>query len=324
MKWDIQVHTYLTGAADHVQVIWCTKGSDRKYVNPIQPTDPDELKDWNKSECVVMGVIMATASDLHLELVHKMSKEPIWELWKVIEAQHQQHDASLQHEAWMQLFTIQKRPDEGYVNYYQWTEAAHQKIDCVTPPDLTAAQRSEELGLFTIINSLDSNDPLCCQLISQKDVTLNNAYLSFLCTDRGKAIKTEAIESAHAVLGLDCFLCWAPGHIARDCLHCNAIVSLIHHCNHEGKGKRGRGRGRGCGNGNWNGNSTGSGTNTQANAASSTAMPANNKPAYQEAAGVASASLSHDSRNADIWLCDSGASSSMSNTHSTLSSFRLD
>ena len=119
---------------------------------------------------------------------------------------------------------------------------------------------------------------------------------------------------------MDCFLCWALGHIARDCPHCNAIVSLIHHCNHEGKGKRGRG----CGNSNWNSNSTSSGTNMQANAASSMAMPANNKPAYQEAARVASASLSHDSRNTDVWLCDSGASSSMSNTHSAFSSFRLD
>ena len=95
MRWEIQVHAYLTGAADHIWVIWCTKGSDGKYVNPIQPTDLDELKDWNKSERVAMGVIMATASDLHLELVHKMSEEPVWVLWKAIEAQHQQHDASL-------------------------------------------------------------------------------------------------------------------------------------------------------------------------------------------------------------------------------------
>ena len=324
MKWEIQVCAYLTDAADHIWVIQCTKGSDGRYVNLIQPTDPDELKDWNKSEHVAMGVIMVPASDLHLKLVHKMGEEPVWELWKVIEAQHQQHDASLQHEAWMQRFAIWKRPNEGYVDYYQWTEATCQKINCVTPPDLTAAQCSEEFGLFMIINSLDSDDPLRRQLISQKDVTLNNTYLSFLCTDRGEAIKTEAIELAHAALGTDCFLCQAPGHNARDCPHHEAVVSLIHHHNHKGKGKRGRGRSNGNWNGNWNGNSTGGGTNTQANAASSTTMPANDKPAYQEAAGVASASLSHDSCNADVWLCDSGASSSMSNTCSAFSSFRLD
>ena len=118
MKWEIQVRAYLTGAADHIWVIWRTKGSDRKYVNLIQPTDPDGLKDWNKSEHVAMGVIMVTASNLHLELVHKMGKEPIWELWKAIEAQHQQHGVSLWHGAWMQLFAIWKRPNEGYVDYY--------------------------------------------------------------------------------------------------------------------------------------------------------------------------------------------------------------
>ena len=117
MKWEIQVHAYLTGAADHVWVIQHTKGSDGKYVNPIQPTNLDELKDWNKSKHMAMGVIMVTASNLHLKLVHKMGEEPVWELWKAIEAQHQQHDASLWHEAWMQLFAIWKRPDEGYVDY---------------------------------------------------------------------------------------------------------------------------------------------------------------------------------------------------------------
>ena len=168
MRWEFQVHTYLTGTADHIQVIQHTKGSDRKYINPIQPTDLDELKDWNKSGCVAMGVIMVMASNLHLELVHKMGKEPIWMLWKAIEAQHWQRNASLWHEAWMQLFTIQKRPNKGYVNYYQQTEAIHQKIDHVTPPDLTAAQHSEELGLFTIINGFKSDDPLHCQLISKR------------------------------------------------------------------------------------------------------------------------------------------------------------
>ena len=127
--------------------------------------------------------------------------------------------------------------------------------------------------------------------------------------NRGEAIKTGAIKSAYAALAMDCFLCQAPGHIAKDCLHCDAIAFLIHCHNHEGKG---------CSNVNVNG------TNMQPNAASSTAMPANDKPAYQEAARVAGASLSHDSHNADVWLYDSRASSSMSNNCSTFSSFRPD
>ena len=125
---------------------------------------------------------MATVSDLHLELVHKMNEEPVCKLWKAIEAQHQQHDVSLWHEARMQLFTMRKRPDESHVNYCQRTETVPQKIDRVKPPDLTAMRRSEEPGLLTIINDLESDNLLHRQLISQKDITLNNAHSSFLCT----------------------------------------------------------------------------------------------------------------------------------------------
>ena len=209
MRWEIQVRAYLTGAADHVRIIRRTKDSAGKYVDPTPPTDPDELKAWDKSERVAMGVIMATASDLHLEVVHKMSEEPVWKVWKAIEAQHQQHDASLRHEAWMQLFVIQKKPSETYVDLYRRVEAARVKIDRVTPSDLTAAQRSEELGLFTIINALNIEDLLRRQLISQKDVSLADAYSTFLRTDRGEAIRSEAIESAHAALGGGgkCYLC---------------------------------------------------------------------------------------------------------------------
>ena len=103
MKWEIQVRAYLTGAADHVRVIQRVRDSAGGYIDPAPPSDPDELRAWQKSERVALGVIMATTSDLHLELVHRMCEEPVWKVWKAIEAQYQQHDASLRHEAWMQL-----------------------------------------------------------------------------------------------------------------------------------------------------------------------------------------------------------------------------
>jgi len=58
-------------------------------------------------------------------------------------------------------------------------------------------------------------------------------------------------------------------------------------------------------------------------------MTANNnagtgKLTFQETAGVASAFLSHDLHTADIWLCDSGASSSMSSDCSVFLSLKLD
>jgi hypothetical protein len=317
MKWEIQVRAYLTGVSDHVRVIRRTKDNTGKYQDPTPPTDDEDLKAWNKSERVAQGVIMATASDLHLELIHRRSEGPVWKMWTEIEAQHQQHDASLRHEAWMQLFAIRRKPSEPYIDLYRRVEAARAKIDRVTPADLTTAQRSEELGLFTIINALDIDDPLRRQLISQKDITLADAYSSFMRTDRGDALKTEAIESAHAALG-SCFLCQSPEHFARDCPHREAIKNLVTNRNN-GRG-RGRGRGRGFG--------FGSGGASRANAASSSTSTTPNDNAStagtQEVVGIATLLLSNESHVTDSWICDSGASCSMSGDHSAFQSLMAD
>jgi len=119
MKWEIQVEAYLTGAADHIRVIRRTKDTGGKYADPVAPTDAEELKSWEKSERVAQGVIMATASDLHLELIHKLREGSIWKMWSEIKSQHEQHDASLRHKVWMQLFAIRKKPAETYMDLYR-------------------------------------------------------------------------------------------------------------------------------------------------------------------------------------------------------------
>jgi len=103
---------------------------------------------------------------------------------------------------WMQLFAIRKKPAETYVDFYRRVEAARSKIDRVTPPDLTSAQRSEELGLFTVINGLDVDDPLRRQFVIPAHQT----------GDRGETIKTETIESAK-----NSFLCRYSDHFTRNC-----------------------------------------------------------------------------------------------------------
>jgi hypothetical protein len=119
IKWEIQVWLYLTGTADHVRMIRHTKDAAGMYADPAKPTDPGKGRAWDKSEHVALGVIMVTASDLHFKLVHRMGKEPVWKLWKAIGMQHEQHNTSLCHEAWMQLFALRKKPTETYINFYQ-------------------------------------------------------------------------------------------------------------------------------------------------------------------------------------------------------------
>jgi hypothetical protein len=107
-------------------------------------------------------------------------------------------------------------------------------------------------------------------------------------------------------------------------LPCGAYVisNLVSQCNGSsyGKGKKGKGHSSSSSNANLQANTasiagTGSSTDTATGGAS--------KPAIQETTRVASTFLYCDSHIADVWLCDSGASSSMSNDHSTFSTLRL-
>jgi hypothetical protein len=118
------------------------------------------------------------------------------------------------------------------------------EIDRVTPSDLSPEKRSEELGLFIIISGLDVDDPLRRQLISQKDVALGDAYSSFLDTDRGEAIKAEAIESANAAFGNGRFLCRSSDHFAKECPHRDTISSPVARRNTGGDGKCKKGKGQ--------------------------------------------------------------------------------
>jgi hypothetical protein len=44
MRWEMQVHMYLMGAADHVHVIWCTRDATGRYEDLAPPSDPDECR----------------------------------------------------------------------------------------------------------------------------------------------------------------------------------------------------------------------------------------------------------------------------------------
>ena len=229
----------------------------------------------------------------------------------------------------MQLFSIHKKEDESYIDLYQRAKSANAKINRVTPRALTAEQRSEELTLFTILNALPADDRLRNQLISQKDVSLSDAFHSFLRTDKDTALKGATKELAHAAFGRNCFLCKSPNHFEKDCPHRDAITNLISRRNGggDGRGRRGRGRGNGhSGNGHANVASTTNNMN-ETSTSPTTATNGNasaNKSPSQESAGVASALLSRDSHLANIWLCDSGASSSMSCVRSAFSSLKSD
>lgn len=223
-EWKASLEEYLT-PNDHVRVIRRTKSSMGALVDPVPPTDPDDLVRWNQSEKIAMGVIASTATDLHLELLYKYKNGSVWELWKAIEARHVQQDGFLYHQACVHLFSIRKRPDERYVDYFGRINDARIRIDRVTPSSLTPEQLMDQLLLFTLLTGLRSDDPLR-SLIFQRDISLDHVRTVFLRTDTLARMDAQN-KSAKAVPVQRCYKCQEPGHIVKDCPHSEAIDRLI-------------------------------------------------------------------------------------------------
>ncbi len=225
-EWKAALEEYLT-PNDHVRVIRRTKSSMGALVDPVPPTDPDDLVRWNQSERIAMGVIASTAIDLHLELLYKYEYGSVWELWKAIEARHAPRDAFLYHQAWVHLFNLRKSPDERYVDYIGRVDDACIRIDRATPTSLTPEQLRKQLLLFSILTGLPSDDPLR-SLIFQKNITLDDVRTVFLRTDTLARMYAQ-IEPAKAVPVQRCYRCDHPGHKDKDCPHSEAIDRLIAH-----------------------------------------------------------------------------------------------
>jgi len=96
--------------------------ADGSYDRPAPPTNKtSEWLEWKKSKRTACGVIMATAGELHAEII--LRGKP-YDMWTAIEAQHLQRNASLRHEAWMQFLVLRKKTKETYVDYYHRVESA--------------------------------------------------------------------------------------------------------------------------------------------------------------------------------------------------------
>lgn len=135
-------------------------GANGAAIPPVRLTDQAELDKWELSKEVAMGIIVATASAMHLELVDRYEEGPLWDLWCAIECSHVSTDASLRREAWVELFNVRKQPDEGYTEYYRRGDALNSKIDWVTPATLTHEEMSNERLMTQLLYGLPTDDPL--------------------------------------------------------------------------------------------------------------------------------------------------------------------
>jgi len=90
------------------------------------------------------------------------------------------------------LFSVRMVPGERYCDMYRRIEEARNRIVRVTPTDLTSNQQLDEISLFSALHAMPQDDPLHRQLVGQKDVTLRDAYLSFMRTDRDASVALDA------------------------------------------------------------------------------------------------------------------------------------
>ena len=142
----------------------------------------------------------------------------------------------------------------------------------------------------------------------QKDLTLADAATALLRFDTGRKLAKSSLEQAHGALGSSCWACGDKEHIQCDCPRQEAFQQFITKQKGTSNGSSGRycrGKAR-------------NDTKANANATDATAANANTTSADRthETTGVATLFLSNELRIADVWLCDSGASSSMSGDRS--------
>ena len=157
-------------------------------------------------------------------------------------------------------------------------------------------------------------------LITQEGLTLAGTTVALLCFKTTMKIANSSKEQANTTFG-PCWLCGKKDNMQCNCPHQEATQQFVTKRRNGGNGSNGNG------NGGWGKSQKGKGgvitSNTNAANTNVTNMSNTSTGKTNETAGVATL-LSNESCITDIWLCDSGASSSMSRDHSAFKSLTTD
>ena len=249
-EWALQVKIHLFGVGAHYwDVLKGYKQADGTYADPVAPTDKTELDEWNRSEQMAYDLIVATAGDLHVELMLRHRGKP-YKIWKAIKEYHKQFDALLRREALMEALAIRKKPDETYTDFYHRAMDLHYKVQRLTPKNQTAEERGQELTLCALLNALPKDNYLRRTFTAADDLSLDDVISVFCRVDADERIRS--VDAASRRTSSRCHMCNLPGHAKHDCPHRDAIIQLVDERNKNttrtnggNNGRRHRGRRQG-------------------------------------------------------------------------------
>src|SRR5258706_1155855 len=142
---------------------------------------------------------------LVMDPLFAVSGKPVFKLWEKVSNMHQSCDALLQ------FFSACKTTDESYSELASWIEGLWAKIDHLTPVAQTRAERGAEVTVPGILFVLPYKDHVCQSLLTQLNLTLEQAQEALVCIDTGRQLHIEGTDSANAAHSANCWTCKLPG-----------------------------------------------------------------------------------------------------------------
>lgn len=109
---------------------------------------------------------------------------------------------------------VADKGDKGHMECLTRLTDARDRINCMTPARMSHEPRMDKLVLFTCLCGLQADEPMCRQLITQKDMSLTDTQAAFHHVDQDSKV-VAAVESANAAASSLCYMCHLPSHCPR-------------------------------------------------------------------------------------------------------------
>jgi hypothetical protein len=125
---------------------------------PVKTADnADDIEEWQDNSDMAAGIIamaLSTSQKVHLE---GKETNPVG-IWKALEAAHLHRAAGTRFNAYDELFSIRKAPDESLPSVLTRVEQAFLRLKALRPSSFTLAESDAELTIMASIRALPADE----------------------------------------------------------------------------------------------------------------------------------------------------------------------